>query len=89
MKALAGLLKTKPNARLLISGHTDSVGKPESNLLLSKNRANAVKNYLIKQGVAASRLVTEWFGAAQPVADNATAEGRAKNRRVEMKMFYE
>jgi outer membrane protein OmpA-like peptidoglycan-associated protein len=89
LKALAGLLKTKPNAKLLISGHTDNVGKTESNLLLSKNRANAVKNYLIKEGVAISRLITEWFGAAQPIADNATPEGRAKNRRVEMKLLYE
>jgi outer membrane protein OmpA-like peptidoglycan-associated protein len=89
LKALAALLKTKPNAKLLISGHTDSSGKPENNMLLSKNRANAVKLYLTKQGVQAIQLVTEWFGSTQPIADNATAEGRAKNRRVEMKLLYE
>jgi len=89
LKELAKLLKSKPKANLLISGHTDNVGKPASNLTLSKNRANSVKNFLIKQGVPASRLVTEWFGQEQPIADNKTPEGRQKNRRVEMKVFYE
>lgn len=87
--ALAGLLKTKPDAKLLISGHTDSVGKPESNMILSRNRANAVKTFLTKQGIPAARLVTEWFGQTQPIADNSTPDGRAKNRRVEMKLIYE
>lgn len=89
LAALAQLLKSKPKGKLLISGHTDNVGKPASNLLLSKNRSIAVKNYLIKKGVAASKLVTEWFGDAQPIGDNTTQEGRQQNRRVEMKIFYE
>lgn len=89
LAALAQLLKSKPKGKLLISGHTDNVGKPASNLLLSKNRSIAVKNYLIKKGVAASKLVTEWFGDAQPIGDNTTLEGRQQNRRVEMKILYE
>jgi len=81
---LAQLLKDKPHYKLLIEGHTDNVGKRSSNITLSKNRANAVKNYLVKKGVDASRFQVQWFGPDKPIADNTTEDGRQRNRRVEM-----
>jgi outer membrane protein OmpA-like peptidoglycan-associated protein len=66
----------------LIVGHTDSVGSEDYNMTLSKNRANAVTNYLVGKGLSSGRFTTNWFGETQPMHDNATAEGRAKNRRV-------
>jgi outer membrane protein OmpA-like peptidoglycan-associated protein len=66
-----------------ISGHTDADGDAERNLDLSKRRAAAVKRYLVSKGVPAARLFDQGFGAAKPIADNATAEGRARNRRIE------
>jgi outer membrane protein OmpA-like peptidoglycan-associated protein len=81
---LAKLLVEKPKYKLLIEGHTDNVGKRSSNITLSKNRANAVKTYLVKKGVDASRFQVQWFGPDKPIADNSTEEGRQRNRRVEM-----
>ena len=86
---LAELLKNKKEYMLLIEGHTDNVGKRESNLTLSKNRANAVKTYLMKKGVSESKLKTLWYGPDKPIADNSTDEGRQKNRRVEMTIVFE
>jgi len=71
--------------QLDVMGYTDNTGSAQKNLKLSHDRANAVKAYLVKQGVAAERVNSEGFGAANPIADNATAEGRAKNRRVEIR----
>ena len=65
-------------------GHTDSVGSDAYNQALSLARAESVKAYLVSQGIPAARIKTEGKGESQPVADNATAEGRAKNRRVEI-----
>ncbi len=81
---LAKLLIDKPQYKLLIEGHTDNAGKRTSNVTLSKNRANAVKNYLVKKGVSATRFQVQWFGPDKPIADNTTEEGRQRNRRVEM-----
>ncbi|HVZ56363.1 MAG TPA: OmpA family protein [Chitinophagaceae bacterium] len=81
------LLKDNPTVRIQISGHTDNVGKPADNLTLSNNRARAVVNYLIGKGIAASRLTFKGYGATQPVADNASEEGRARNRRTELKVI--
>lgn len=69
-----------------IEGHTDDVGSGSSNLKLSKKRATAVRTYLVGKGIAKQRLTSTGFGEAQPVADNATAEGRFQNRRVEFKI---
>jgi outer membrane protein OmpA-like peptidoglycan-associated protein len=69
--------------RVWIEGHTDSQGKPEKNLKLSQDRAEAVRQYLIMKGVAPERLVAKGFGQERPIADNKTAKGRAANRRVE------
>ena len=88
LNALADLLKKKANYGLRIEGHTDNVGKDESNLILSQKRATAVKNYLIKRGVDGSKLEDFGYGASKPIADNGTAEGRQKNRRVEMKITF-
>lgn len=69
-----------------VYGHTDSTGNDSINLPLSRNRAEAVGNYLSGRGVAAARIGTQGYGASQPIASNATVEGRAQNRRVEIKL---
>ena len=78
------LMKDNPTLRIQITGHTDNVGKPVDNKTLSENRARAVTNYIIAHGIAAGRLTFKGFGDTQPVADNSTPEGRAKNRRTEL-----
>ncbi len=80
---LASELQTLPNIELEISGHTDDRGSPAVNLKLSRARAQAVANYLVRKGVAANRLKVAGYGSGKPVATNHTAEGRAQNRRVE------
>lgn len=86
---LAALLVKKKDWKLQISGHTDNVGDAQKNLILSKQRAEAVKAYLVSKGVEAKRLNTLFFGETQPIATNDTAEGRQKNRRVEMTVIFE
>ena len=73
---------------LKLSGHTDNQGDAAKNMLLSEKRAKAVKKYLVSKGVAADKIIAEWFGQTVPIADNNTPEGRQKNRRVEMKVEY-
>lgn len=82
------VMKENPSYNLDINGHTDSQGVAAKNLDLSQKRAEAVKTYLTKNGVEASRLNAKGFGQTMPVADNATAAGRAKNRRVEFKVIF-
>ena len=84
---LVQLLKDNPSLKIQISGHTDNVGKPADNLALSNNRAKAVVNYLIANGITTQRLSAKGFGETQPVADNKTEDGRAKNRRTELKVL--
>ncbi len=86
---LAELLLKKKDFKLLIEGHTDNVGREVANMSLSQNRALAVKKYLVKKGVSADRFTVKWYGETRPIADNNTAEGRAKNRRVEMKVIFD
>ncbi|MBM3443612.1 MAG: flagellar motor protein MotB [Bacteroidetes bacterium] len=81
LKKVYQLLLEYPGMRMQIDGHTDNTGNPAANQLLSEQRSAAVKEYLLKLGVAANRLVTRGFGDTQPIADNASAEGRSKNRR--------
>lgn len=81
---LANIFKEYPNSYILIEGHTDSTGADAYNLTLSKNRAQAVTDYLRNKGIASSRMDTKWYGENQPKYDNSTVEGRAKNRRVEL-----
>lgn len=85
---LVKILKDDPNLKLDINGHTDNVGKPEKNQLLSEKRATAVSDYLQKKGIEASRVKATGFGQDQPIADNKKASGRAKNRRVELQLHY-
>ena len=81
---LAGIVQLFPKINLRIEGHTDSTGSDELNMRLSKERAESVLGFLQGQGVASSRLTAMGYGPKVPVADNATPEGRAKNRRVEI-----
>lgn len=78
------LLNENPKLKILISGHTDNVGKPKDNLLLSNNRVKAVINYLIQKGILATRLVSKGFGSVKPIANNATKIGKSQNRRTEL-----
>jgi len=75
-----------PNSLVDVYGHTDSTGSDSSNQTLSENRARTVMNYLISRGVPAARIRSQGFGETMPVADNGTVDGRAKNRRVEIKI---
>jgi outer membrane protein OmpA-like peptidoglycan-associated protein len=83
LNAVAKILLENPDVRVLIVGHTDETGTPEKNQTLSEQRAVSVKRYLVSRGVAAKRMETEGRGQYEPIADNTTAEGREKNRRVE------
>lgn len=85
LNKLANVLKEYPDTNVLVVGHTDSVGADEMNMTLSKNRAQSVTNYFVQNiGLSAGRFTTNWYGETAPVADNTTAEGRAKNRRVNL-----
>ena len=81
---LAGIVQVFPRINLRIEGYTDSTGSDELNMRLSRERADAVMSFLRAQGVAAARMTDQGYGPKFPVADNATPEGRAKNRRVEI-----
>src|ERR1043165_4477909 len=79
----AQAMKDNPTLKVEVQGHTDSVGNDAFNLKLSQKRAESVKAYLVKQGVAADRMVPKGYGENVPIADNRTADGRSQNRRVE------
>jgi len=78
-------MRENPEMNIEIAGHTDITGSEEFNLSLSKARAHAVRDYLVNRGIAQERLSPVGYGSARPIADNETAEGRAKNRRVEIR----
>lgn len=84
---LVDLLEKKETWKIKLSGHTDNVGDPAKNLMLSKKRAEAVKFYLTQRGISEDRIIVRFFGQSEPIADNDTDEGRQKNRRVEMKII--
>lgn len=84
---LASVLLAEPTWKLELSGHTDNVGSDATNLAMSKGRVEEVKKYLISKGVPADRVTTFAYGESKPIASNDTEEGRAKNRRVEMKII--
>jgi outer membrane protein OmpA-like peptidoglycan-associated protein len=78
------LSKSDPDSKITVAGYTDSQGGEAYNLELSQHRADAVRSFLVSHGVAPDRITAQGFGPAQPVADNASPEGRADNRRVEI-----
>jgi outer membrane protein OmpA-like peptidoglycan-associated protein len=81
---LSGIVLAHPGLNLTVEGHTDNVGGDAFNQTLSEQRAQSVRQYLIDQGLDASTITAQGFGKGMPVADNSTAEGRQKNRRVEI-----
>lgn len=83
---LATMLKKYPDTRIILEGHTDSEGDDAANMKLSKDRAKAVAEYLIDKFIDANRVSSDGFGETKPIADNKTAEGRQKNRRVDMRL---
>ncbi|MCB9742354.1 MAG: OmpA family protein [Alphaproteobacteria bacterium] len=84
LNEIAGVLRSNPQIKLVrIEGHTDADGSEVNNLKLSQDRAQAVLDYLVDQGVEAGRLSSAGFGESMPIADNGTEAGKAKNRRVE------
>jgi len=84
---VAEALRGEPNLRAEIAGHTDSSGADDYNLRLSQERANAVLEFLVAQGIDRSRLVARGYGESRPIADNSTAAGRERNRRVEFNVL--
>lgn len=81
---IAVLLKSNPVLKVSIEGHTDNTGDAQKNKLLSEQRAQSVKNALVKLGIDAGRMKAVGWGQEKPIADNRSEEGRAKNRRVEI-----
>ncbi|GGC29322.1 cell envelope biogenesis protein OmpA [Novosphingobium marinum] len=86
LNQIAQNLQQYPDSLIDVYGHTDSTGSDAYNMDLSKRRADAVARYLISRGVNSARIQTQGFGESYPVADNSTPEGRALNRRVEIKI---
>ena len=87
LNKLIQFLNDNPTLKIEISGHTDNTGKPADNLELSNNRAKAVVNYLISKKISPFRLLFKGYGETKPLGDNKTEEGRALNRRTEMKII--
>ena len=87
LNQILNVLKKYPNSRFRIEGHTDSVGKKAKNMILSQNRADAVKVYLIQGGIDAGRLESQGFGPEKPIASNKNKKGRELNRRVEINLI--
>jgi outer membrane protein OmpA-like peptidoglycan-associated protein len=87
LDTVANSLRTYPDSLIDVYGHTDSTGSDAYNQTLSERRAQAVANYLSAQGVSSARIRWQGFGETAPIADNSTPEGRALNRRVEIKII--
>jgi outer membrane protein OmpA-like peptidoglycan-associated protein len=87
LKRVIKLMNENPGIKIEISGHTDDVGTPKSNLALSLNRAKSVSKFLADGGIDLDRLIVRGFGQSQPVAPNDTDENRQMNRRVEFKIL--
>lgn len=87
LKELLEYLQRHEDIRVEIGGHTDNAGTEAHNLKLSQDRANTIRTYLLAKGIAAGRVTAKGYGASQPVADNATAEGRQLNRRTEVRIL--
>jgi outer membrane protein OmpA-like peptidoglycan-associated protein len=81
---LSGIIQAHPGLNLAIEGYTDNTGSPDFNLKLSQQRADAVRQFLITQGLSPDTITSKGLGQSDPVADNSTAAGRQQNRRVEI-----
>ena len=86
LSEVASILSQYPKTYIDVLGHTDSDGADAYNQTLSERRARAVADYLVGKGVQSARIATRGYGETQPIASNATAEGKASNRRVEIKI---
>lgn len=86
---LAQVLKSNPNYKLRVDGHTDNTGNYASNMKLSIDRAESVKRYLMEHGIIGLRVITNGYGPDRPIGDNNTPAGRQQNRRVEMEIVFE
>jgi OmpA-OmpF porin, OOP family len=84
IEQIVQMMKSNPDLKVGVEGHTDNVGSPASNKTLSESRAKSVVSAIVAQGIPADRLSPAGFGQDKPIADNSTEEGRAKNRRVEL-----
>ncbi len=87
LNELVEFMKLKNDLKIEVAGHTDDVGSDESNLILSQQRADAVRKYLISKGINAQRITAVGYGETQPVAYNDTEEGRKLNRRTEVRIL--
>src|SRR6185436_2636305 len=84
---LVNYMKWRENERIEIAGHTDNIGNASDNQKLSQQRAEAIREYLIKKGIKGSRIAAKGYGSTDPVADNLTYEGRQQNRRTEVRIL--
>ena len=87
LEKVVQFMQDNPTVKIMIEGHTDNVGTAADNQKLSNARAINVVNYLLQKGIKSNRLSAKGYGATQPVADNKTEEGRAQNRRTELKVI--
>jgi outer membrane protein OmpA-like peptidoglycan-associated protein len=81
---VSGIILAHPGLKITVEGHTDSVGGDQYNMKLSENRSNAVRSYLVSQGLNSGSITAQGFGKTRPVSDNSSAAGRQQNRRVEL-----
>ena len=84
---LVQLLRAYPDFKIRVAGHTDNTGRPEVNLRISKQRAQAVANYLLQRSVGRDQVIAQGYGATRPIASNEAEEGRARNRRIEIQLI--
>ncbi len=87
LKKIFELLNLNPTVRIEVGGHTDNVGSTSYNLTLSENRARSVAQFLVEQGINQSRVTWKGYGLTKPIGDNATEDGRAENRRTEIRIM--
>ncbi|MBC8033221.1 MAG: OmpA family protein [Chitinophagaceae bacterium] len=88
LNTIVQILRESPDLELHVEGHTDNTGTAAGNLLLSTQRAQAVATYILKKGILPVRVSSAGSGSEKPMADNDTPQGKAKNRRVELKVHY-
>ena len=80
-------MRKNPTMKVEVAGHTDNVGDDKLNMQVSQKRANAIKFYLVEQGIVEKRIVSKGYGETAPIGDNTTEDGRNRNRRIEIRMF--